>query len=97
MLDLLALEDVFQRCLSAQPDLATLQRSDRSKCARHLRDFAVTADPPRPTVRVFSQQLLDLTHMWWPETEGPDTEKGDVCSLRQRLTYAKKNALSQVP
>ena len=47
VLDLLALEDdVFQRCLSAQPDLTTLQRSNTGKCAHLLRDLDATADLP---------------------------------------------------
>ena len=75
VLDILALEDdVFQRCLSAQPDPTALKRSNRCKCAYLLRDLADTADLP-PHCALFSQQLLDLTHRWWSETEGPDIEE----------------------
>ena len=46
VLDLLALEDdVFQRCLSAQPGPTALQRSNRGKCAHLLRA------PTMPTCR----------------------------------------------
>ena len=54
VLDLLALEDdVFQRCLSAQPDPTALQRSNKSKRAHLLRDLTATADlpPPLPAFR----------------------------------------------
>ena len=45
VLDLLALEDdVFQRCLSAQP-APTVQRTNRGKCAHLLRDLAAAAAP----------------------------------------------------
>ena len=30
---------------------------------------------------LFALQLLDLTHRWWSESEGPDIEEGDVHSL----------------
>ena len=65
VLDLLALEgDVFQRCLSAQPDPTALQRSNRGKCVHLLRDLDAAADllPHRP---IFALQLLDLTHRRW--------------------------------
>ena len=81
VLDLLALEDgVFQRCLSAQPDPTALERSTRGKCAYLLRDLDATADLP-PHCPLFALQLLDLTHRWWSESEGPDIEEGDVYSL----------------
>ena len=53
MLDTLALEDdVFQRCLSAQPDPTALQRSNRGKCVHLLRDLDATADlAPLPAFR----------------------------------------------
>ena len=80
VLDLLALEDdVCQRCLSAQPDPTALQRSNRGKCAHLLRDLDATADLA-PHCPLFALQLLDLTHRWWSESEGPDIEEGDVCS-----------------
>ena len=69
---MLALEnDVFQRCLSAQPahTPTALQRFNRSKCAHLLRDLAATADLP-PHSALSSQQLLNLTHRWWSEVEG---------------------------
>ena len=81
VLDLLALEfDVFQRCLSAQPAPTALQRFNRCKCAHLLRDLAATADLP-PHSALFSQQLLDLTHRWWSEAEGPDIDVNDVYPL----------------
>ena len=77
VLDLLALEDdVFQRC----PASTALQRSNRGKCAHLLSGFAATADLP-PHCPLFALQLLDLTHRWWSETEGPDIEEGDAYSL----------------
>ena len=61
-LDLFALkDDVFQRCLSAQPAPTALQRSNRCKCAHLLRDLAATANLPHDSA-LFSQQLLDQTH-----------------------------------
>ena len=81
MLDLLALkDDVFQRCLSTQPDPTALQRSNRGKCAHLLRDLDATADLP-PHCPLFALQLLDLTHRWWSEPEGSDIEEGDVYSM----------------
>ena len=75
VLDLLALEDdVFQRCLPAQPAPAALQRFNRGKCARLLRDLDATADLPLHCP-LFSLQLLDLTHRWWSESEGPDIDE----------------------
>ena len=35
----------------------------------------------RLTVRFFAQQLVDLTHRWWSESEGPDIDGRDVYSL----------------
>ena len=71
VLDLLELEDdVFQRCLSAQPHPTALQRSNRSKCAHLLRDLDATADLPFHCPLV-ALQLVDLTHRWWSESEGP--------------------------
>ena len=82
VLDLLVLEDdVFQRCLSAaQPDPTAHQRSNRGKCAHLLRDLDATADLP-PHCSLLALQLLDLTHRWWSESEGPDIEEEDVYSL----------------
>ena len=78
VLDLWTLEDdVFQRCLSAQPDPTVLQRFNRGKCAYLLRDLDVTADLP-PRCPLFALQLLGLTHRWWSELEGPDIEEEDV-------------------
>ena len=66
VLDLLVLEDdVFQRCLCAQPAPTARQRSNRSKYAHFLRDLAATADSA-----LFSQQLLNMTHRWWSEADG---------------------------
>ena len=81
VLDLLAYDDdVFQQCLSVQPAPTALQRSNRGKCARLLRDLAATADLP-PHRALFTRQLLDLTHRWWSEAEGPDIDVGDVYPL----------------
>ena len=81
VLDLLALEDdVFQWCLSAQLDPTALQRSNRGKCAHLLRDLDATADLP-PHCPLLALQLLDLTHRWWSDSEGPDIEEGDVFTL----------------
>ena len=74
MLEVLALEnDVFQRCLSAQPAPTALQRSNRCKCAHLLRDLAATADLPPHSALFLSATAGYLTHRW---------------SLRQRLTFA---------
>ena len=71
VLDLLALEDnVIQRSLSAQLDTTALQRSNRGKCAHLLRDLDATADLPLHCP-LFALQLLDLTHRWWSESDGP--------------------------
>ena len=70
----------FQRCLSAQPAPTALQRSNKSKCGHFLRDLAATAGLPLHSA-IFSLQLLDLTHGWWSETEGPDIEEEDVYSV----------------
>ena len=79
VLDLLVLEDdVFQRYLSAQLAPTALQRSNRGNCAHLLRDLAASVDLSPHSV-LFSQQLLDLTHRWWSEAEGPDI--GDVYLL----------------
>ena len=85
VLDLLALEDdVFHQCLSAQPDPTVLQRSNSGKCAHLLCDFDAAADMP-PHCPLFGLQLLDLTHRWWSESEGPDIEEGRMSTpLRQR-------------
>ena len=78
VLDMLTLEnDIFQRCLLAQPAPTTLQRFNRRKCSHLLRDLAATADLPSHSA-VFSQQLLDLTHRWWSEAEDPDIDVHDV-------------------
>ena len=45
-----------------------------------LRDLDATADLP-PHCPLFALQLLDLTHRWWSESEGPDIEEVDVFSL----------------
>ena len=45
-----------------------------------LRDLAATVDLP-PHSALFSQQLLDLTHRWWSEAEGPHIDEGDVYPL----------------
>ena len=80
VLDLLTLEDdVFQRCLSVQPDPTALQRFNRGKCAYLLRDLDVTADLPS-RCPLFALQLLGLTHRWWSELEGTDIEEEDVHS-----------------
>ena len=72
---LLALEDdVFQRCLTGQPDPTALQRSNRVKCAHLLRDLDATPDLPRHCP-LFALQLLDLTHRLWSESECPDIEE----------------------
>ena len=34
-----------------------------------------------PHCPLFALQLLDLTHRWWSESEGPDIEEGDFYSL----------------
>ena len=58
VLDLLAFgDDVFQRCLSAQPASTALQWSNRSKCAHLLRGVAATADLVHHCA-LFSQQLV---------------------------------------
>ena len=78
LLDLLAVEDdVFQRCLTAQPDPTALQRSNRDKRAHLLRGLDAAADLP-PRCPLFALQLLDLTHRWWSESEGSDIEEGNV-------------------
>ena len=45
-----------------------------------------------PTCRLhhalFCQQLLDLTHRWWSETEGPTSRRGMSTPWRQRLVFA---------
>ena len=57
------------------------QRSQhRGKCAHLLRGLAAATDLP-PHNTLFSQQLLDLTHRWWSEAEGPDIDVGDVHPL----------------
>ena len=90
VLDLfLALEDdVFQRCLSAQPDPTALQRSNRGKGALLLRDLDATVDLP-PHCSLLALQLLDLTHRRWSKSEGPDIEEENV--------YALAAAARQVP
>ena len=60
--------------------LTALQRSNRRKCGHLLRDLAATADLP-PHSALFSQQLMDLTHGWWSDDEGPDIDVGDVYPL----------------
>ena len=75
VLDLLALEDdVFQRCLSAQP---------ASHSAAEVQQGQLCSSPARPRrcCALLSQQLLHLTYRWWSESEGPDIEEGDVSSL----------------
>ena len=58
VLDLLAMEDdVFQRCLSAQPDPTALQMCNRGKCAHLLRDLDVVADLP-PNCALLALQLV---------------------------------------
>ena len=59
---------------------AALQMCDRGKCAHLLRDLAATADLPLHC-SLLALQLLDLTHRWWSESEGPDIEEGDVFTL----------------
>ena len=88
VLDMLTLEnDVFQRCLSAQPVPTALQRFNRCKCAHFLRHLAAAADLP-PNSALFSLQLLDLTHSWWSEAEDPTSTSTMSIPLRQRLTFA---------
>ena len=61
---LLALEDdVFRRCLSAEPDPTALQRSNRGTCAHLLRDLDATADLP-PHCPLLALKLLDLNCRW---------------------------------
>ena len=75
VLDMLTLEnDVFQRCLSAQPAPTALQRFNRCKCAHLLWNLAAT---PRPHSTLFSQ----LTHKWWSDAEHPDIDVNDVYLL----------------
>ena len=83
VLDLLALEnDVFQRCLSAQPDTTALQRSNRGKCADLLCDLDATPTC-RPTAR------FSLCSCWnSPTSGGPRHWGGDVFTLAARLILA---------
>ena len=73
--------------LSAQPDPTALQRSNRGKCAHLLHDLDATADFSLHC-QLFALQLLDLTHRWSSESEGPDIEEEMSTPLRHRLMFA---------
>ena len=80
MLDLLVLvDDVFQRCLSAQLDPTALQRSNRCKCAHLLRGLDATVDLP-PQCSLLALQLLS--------PRAPTLRRRMSSPLRQRLTLA---------
>ena len=84
LLDLLALEDDVFPAVSlsaaAPHSAAEIQTGTGDRCGYLLRYFAATADLPLHCA-LFSRRLLDVTHRWCSETEGPDIEEGDVYSL----------------
>ena len=72
--------------LSPQPASTSLRRTTKGKCAHLLRDLAATADLPLHST-LFPQQLLDLTHRWWSDAEGPDIDVVDVILIRHHYSF----------
>ena len=74
------------RCLLQQSPPREQFRGQRVS-GKQVFDLLALERPRRYSRALFSQQLLDLTHRWWSDTEGTDIEEGDVYPLAAAVYF----------